>query len=432
MAHPYAGRVGFSQLPVLPRPSSMSDDLPPLMPLVNSDSSSGSNNSSDPGTPFGTVIRRQPTPVTPSSITSPVPVTPAAVPPVTLITTITTTTTTTTTTSNSQSTTETKTIPDDRKRPEFYLIDKIIATELPSGERGVNQFSIGKRLGQGAFASVRLATDTNTGITYAVKKMSKASLRKKREFTAGPDGRMKMTNALEKVQREVEIMCQIWHPNVVPLFGVFDDPNEDTLYLVLELEEKGQIMNWDGRAMQYKSKHYPVSAAGGIHEDQLRPLLVGITHGLAALHAERIIHRDIKPDNVLLSAAGVPKLADFGTAKQFAADDVDGMVADSAGTFHFFSPESCSGESYSGYTTDVWALGVTLYCCVYGRVPWMSKDNNPQELFEKIQHQPWQPPDGAATSPPLHSLLSSLLEKDPTKRITLAGILNHPWVTAAK
>lgn len=137
--------------------------------------------------------------------------------------------------------------------------------------------------------------------------MSKSSLRKKREFSAGPDGRMKMTNALEKVQKEVDIMRQIWHINVVPLFGVLDDPNEDSLYLgwyiisyhiilcimlthvddvciciVMELEEKGQIMDWDSRAMRYRSKHYPVSLAGGIGEDQLRPLVLGIAHGLAA------------------------------------------------------------------------------------------------------------------------------------------------------
>jgi serine/threonine protein kinase len=117
-----------------------------------------------------------------------------------------------------------------------------------------------------------------------------------------------MTNALEKVQREVDIMRQIWHPNVVPLFGVLDDPNDDSLYLgmtphttitltviddvvvvvvvvvllVLELEEKGQIMDWDGRTLQYKSRHFPLSTlTGGISEDQLRPLVVGMTNGLA-------------------------------------------------------------------------------------------------------------------------------------------------------
>jgi serine/threonine protein kinase len=167
---------------------------------------------------------------------------------------------------------------------------------------------------------------------------------------------------------------------------------------------------------------------------------------------KRVVHRDIKPENILISSSGVAKLADFGVAHQFDNDTKDnGIVRDIIGTSHFFSPECCAaqtvslttadsdelppmdgppppmslgandddlppppmpsslgdeppsasaayGPPYDGYTNDIWALGVTLYTCIFGQVPWLCSDGNRDVLFTRIQKEAFTIPSTAVVS----------------------------------
>jgi len=148
-----------------------------------------------------------------------------------------------------------------------------------------------------------------------------------------------------------------------------------------------------------------------------------VVAGLDYLHQSRIIHRDIKPENLLLSSAGRVKISDFGVSHVFADDD--DQLKQSAGSPAFLAPELCAaGTTPHGKLVDLWALGVTLYCFIYGRVPFMAE--NVLDIYEKIRTTPLTFPH--PVSPELQSLLSRLLEKDPDKRIRMEELKQHPWV----
>lgn len=142
-----------------------------------------------------------------------------------------------------------------------------------------------------------------------------------------------------------------------------------------------------------------------------------------------VIHRDIKPDNIVLTGdAKVAKICDFSVSHVF--EDNDDRLSSSAGAPAFLAPElvSVRGQSH-GKATDIWALGVTLYYWVYGTCPFLGPSI--PAIYEKIQNQeltlPPTFPNGQAPSKDLQDLLFRLLTKDPKRRITMKDIRRHAW-----
>lgn len=163
------------------------------------------------------------------------------------------------------------------------------------------------------------------------------------------------------------------------------------------------------------------------------------------MHYQGIIHRDIKPANLLLTRDRVVKISDFGVSyfNQHLAghvghydDEIDRELAETAGTPAFFAPELCSSvennhdEKHITKAIDVWALGVTLYCLIYGQCPFTASTEF--ELFDIIPTVPLSFPTkdqiGFETPIELMDLLSKLLAKDPNERIALDQVKGHPWV----
>jgi serine/threonine protein kinase len=312
------------------------------------------------------------------------------------------------------------------KTCQFY--DKIVK-DKSGGGKTINGLLTGSLLGKGAYGEVFLATDSKTKETKALKKLNRRELQKKKEYLTKPgERRPMMVTALDKVKTSIDIHKILHHPNIVQLEAVIDDAEDAYLYQVMEFCENGQIMDWDAGAMIYKSKRHSKSSCGGLPEAVAKQATLHIIAGLEYVHSHKIIHRDLKPDNLLVGADGVLKITDFGVARMF-KDSEDGTLSDSAGTYHFFAPESCGGDPYSGYGADVWALGVILWVFAFGTVPFMSADNNPQELFDLIADCKLEfPKASTGISKEWRALLEGVLVKDAAQRLTLAQIKDHAWL----
>ncbi|KAJ8127290.1 hypothetical protein O1611_g6346 [Lasiodiplodia mahajangana] len=304
----------------------------------------------------------------------------------------------------------------------------------------VNQYVIGDEIGRGSYGAVHQATD-QFGHQYAVKEFSKSRLRKraqshilrrpgpgvphqrgpgmglnnfhKRQFGRQEDAEAK--DALYLIRAEIAIMKKLNHPNLVALIEVLDDPEDDSLYMVLEMCEKGVVMkiDLDQPATPYNSE---------LCRTWFRDLILGIEY----LHAQGIIHRDIKPDNLLLTEDDVLKIVDFGVSEMFEKSN-EMITNKSAGSPAFIPPELCQAKhgDVSGKAADVWAMGVTLYCLKYGKLPF--NGDTVLDMFESIRQDPFWLPDDE--DPEFVDLITRILDKDSNTRITLPEIRNHPWVT---
>ncbi|KAI7816893.1 kinase-like domain-containing protein [Gamsiella multidivaricata] len=299
-----------------------------------------------------------------------------------------------------------------------------------TGNKMINKYMVVRELGRGVHGKVKLCRDTVTDELCAIKIVDKTTRRRL--------GRAQISNE-QKIRREIAIMKKCIHPNVVRLIEVIDDPNARKIYLVLEYMEGGEV-RWKD------SDDRPILLLG-----DARAIFRDVVLGLEYLHMQGIIHRDIKPANLLLSGDGTVKISDFGVShfseKNALEHDLENTppwgddleLAKTAGSPAFFAPELCyasnTGQGYASRppitkAIDIWALGVTLYCFVYGRCPFIAETEF--ELFNIIpRKQPSYPdfvPGREFVSPSLKDLLSRLLEKDVSRRITLKEVKEHPWV----
>ncbi|KAF7864220.1 uncharacterized protein EAF02_010188 [Botrytis sinoallii] len=310
-------------------------------------------------------------------------------------------------------------------------------------EHHINQYIIKDEIGRGSFGAVHLAVD-QYGTEFAVKEFSKSRLRKRAQsnilrrphyvrrpghFAAGsgfnsPLHRHSASdihineqrgNPLYLIKEEIAIMKKLNHPNVVSLIEVLDDPEEDSLYMVLEMCKKGVVMKV---GLGEKADPYDVESC----RCWFRDLILGIEY----LHAQGVVHRDIKPDNLLLTEDDVLKVVDFGVSEMFEKAS-DMMTAKSTGSPAFLPPELCLTKhgDVSGRAADIWSMGISLYCLRFGHIPF--ERTGVLELYEAIKNDEvdYEP----STDPQFVDLMRRILEKDPKKRITMDEIREHPWVT---
>ncbi|KAL2272329.1 hypothetical protein FJTKL_06941 [Diaporthe vaccinii] len=314
----------------------------------------------------------------------------------------------------------------------------------------INQYTIKEEIGRGSYGAVHLAVD-QFGNEYAIKEFSKTRLRKRaqsnilrrgprrgpgrfppRPRTAADSGsgpgmdptvsyelrhhkKSEDNDSLFLIREEIAIMKKLNHPNLVSLIEVLDDPDEDSLYMVLEMCKKGVVMKV---GLDEAAKPYSEEAC----RYWFRDLILGIEY----LHAQGVVHRDIKPDNLLLTEDDVLKIVDFGVSEMFEKPE-QMRTAKSAGSPAFLPPELCVAKhgDVSGTAADVWSMGVSLYCLRYGHIPFNRA--GVLEIYEAIKTEtPTMPEDENEN---FRDLISRLMEKDPEQRITMPEIREHPWVT---
>lgn len=313
-----------------------------------------------------------------------------------------------------------------------------------SGKKLLNQYLLEEDIGKGSFGSVKLGIDVGTKTKYAVKEYSKAQLRKVRRTEAMQRRRRRESkplidmaddsdNSMNLVRREIAIMKKLDHPNIVSLIEVLDDPLDDKLYMVLDWCSKGVILPGDYSNPQHGPSPYS--------EEQCRLFFRDMILGLEYLHCQGVVHRDIKIENILLSEDNVVKIVDFGVSEIFEKIDRDPVIKRTAGSPAYMAPELAlissgywltnpptpTAKEMAGKPTDIWSLGVTLFCIYFGTLPFRS--DTVQGLYEKILNSEPEELDDSSLSPTLKDLFCRILEKDSNKRIKMAELREHPWVT---
>ena len=235
--------------------------------------------------------------------------------------------------------------------------------EIPKIPKIAN-YRLTSQLGAGSHGVVYGATAPD-GARVAIKVFSRSRLRKQRNQRL-----VARLAARNHVACEAAILAALAHPHIVSLLNVIDDPRCDEIYLVFELCDRPLMLLIDGRAQP-------------LAPNECRTYFCQLLLAVEYLHDKGIAHRDIKPDNMLLSRTGL-KLVDFGVSEIFTSPSYSLDAA--AGTPAFYAPCLCglAPHALSAPLCDIWAMGCTLYCMATGTLPFLA--DTMALLFQKIQH----------------------------------------------
>lgn len=273
-------------------------------------------------------------------------------------------------------------------------------SQFKRNEECEKYYKLGRVLGQGSFATVRLATNKSDGSKWAIKVIKRASL--------APDDEAALAT-------EISIMERAVHPNIIRLKEVFDTPNH--VYLVMEVMTGGELFD---RIVE--KEHYT--------EKEAKKALVEVVDAILYCHDRGIVHRDLKPENLLYSTAREDanlKLADFGLAQLIQPSE---MMHATCGTPSYVAPEVLSKDPTKGYgkEVDMWSIGVILYILLCGFPPFYDEDNS--VLFNAIRKGEFDYPSPYwdSVSDEAKDLVNKLLVVNPADRLTAQQTLNHPWL----
>ena len=263
-------------------------------------------------------------------------------------------------------------------------------------EPKISDFEISEELGAGSFGHVYLVTHKTTKAKYAIKAIDKRN----------------KSNQNEKpyFRREIEVMYKIHHPNVVKLYGHFEDNNY--CYFIMEYIAKGNIYQL-----------IPHDNKKRLNAKIVASLMKDVISSVYYLHHMKpiIIHRDIKPENVLLGDNLVAKLTDFGWSNYMQEDEKRQTVC---GTPIYLAPEIIKEDGHDE-KVDIWCIGVLLFELITGNVPFQGNDID--TLKENILHLRISWPKDINID--AKNLIKKILKLDPNSRISLEEMLKHPFFT---
>ncbi|XP_022842864.1 probable serine/threonine protein kinase IREH1 [Olea europaea var. sylvestris] len=299
----------------------------------------------------------------------------------------------------------------------------------PTKDRtSIDDFEIIKPISRGAFGRVFLAKKRTTGDLFAIKVLKKADMIRK--------------NAVESILAERDILISVRNPFVVRFFYSFTC--RENLYLVMEYLNGGDLYSL-------------LRNLGCLDEDVARVYIAEVVLALEYLHSLRVVHRDLKPDNLLIAHDGHIKLTDFGLSKVGlinSTDDLSGPAVSetslmeedepqlsasehqqerrkqrsAVGTPDYLAPEILLGTGH-GFTADWWSVGIILFELIVGIPPFNA--DHPQKIFDNILNRniPW-PRVPEEMSSEAHDLIDQLLTEDPNQRLGARGaseVKQHPF-----
>lgn len=255
-------------------------------------------------------------------------------------------------------------------------------------------------IGEGKFGLVKLGIHKKTKEKVAIKIIKKESMN---------------ASDVELVKSEIDIMKLCRHPNVVRLLDHFE--NAEYIFLIMEYLPGGDLSEY------FRRNGFKISEA------RAAQIMFQLANGLKYLHQFGILHRDLKPDNIMLtecSDKGQIKIMDFGLSKIMGPGE---RAADGFGTLTFVAPEVLLRTPYNKQI-DIWSLGVILYYMLSSTLPFDDENDSEEVIAKMIVFMDVQFPSKYWSKKSQHviDLISRCLIKDPEKRITIEGFLNDEWI----
>ncbi|OHT06951.1 CAMK family protein kinase [Tritrichomonas foetus] len=266
-------------------------------------------------------------------------------------------------------------------------------------------------IGRGSHGEVYLCRNIETDDFYAAKVYSK--------LVTPNVGMAGKTSFYDRIITEINILCQIKDKHCIQLIDVLDDDSTQSIIIIMTLAKDGSLLPEDALTTPFAEK-------------QAQNYFVQIALGIQHLHSLNVVHRDIKPHNILKRNENDVVISDYSASAILQTEET--LFTDTEGTPMFYSPEECSGEPYLPKPADIWALGVSLYIMIYGRPPFFEEDDagiflsHFYRISKLIQENEVVFDESIPASESLIDLLKHLLDKDPTTRYTINDTLNHPWV----
>lgn len=258
--------------------------------------------------------------------------------------------------------------------------------------RKVGKYEVGRTIGEGTFAKVKFAQNTETGESVAMKVLDRATIKKHK--------------MADQIKREISIMKLVRHPHVVRLHEVLADRKK--IFIILEFITGGELFD-------------KIVKNGKLSENDSRRYFQQLIDGVDYCHSKGVYHRDLKPENLLLDSQGYLKISDFGLS----ALRVEGvkLLQTTCGTPNYVAPEVLSHKGYDGAIADIWSCGVILYVLLAGYLPFDEVDLS--TLYCKIKNVEFSCPSwfsiGAKT------LINKILDSNPVTRIRIEDIRNDDW-----
>ena len=253
-------------------------------------------------------------------------------------------------------------------------------------------FKMTKKLGEGRFSIVKLATHSLTNQEVAIKILDKTKISNLQDK--------------ERINREIKIMKKINHFNITKLYTIIE--TKYIIYLVQEYVQGKELNDY----LYSKGKLPEFEACQFFHQ---------IISGLSYLHHLGIAHRDFKPENILLTNDNkILKIIDFGLGNLYKKGQ---LLKTGCGSPCYIPPEMIKEEKYNAEKSDIWSTGIILYLMLCGHLPFYEEDN--QLMYDKIIKGEYDIPKFLSND--AKDIIKKILEVDPKKRINFDEIKKHPW-----
>ncbi|KAH9756071.1 CBL-interacting serine/threonine-protein kinase 8 [Citrus sinensis] len=258
--------------------------------------------------------------------------------------------------------------------------------------RKVGKYEVGRTIGEGTFAKVKFAQNTETGESVAMKVLDRSAIIKHK--------------MADQIKREISIMKLVRHPCVVRLHEVL--ASRTKIYIILEFITGGELFD--------KIVHH-----GRLSESEARRYIQQLIDGVDYCHSKGVYHRDLKPENLLLDSQGHLKISDFGLSAL--PEQGVSLLRTTCGTPNYVAPEVLSHKGYNGAAADVWSCGVILYVLIAGYLPFDELDLT--TLYSKVEKADFSCPTWFPVG--AKSLIHRILDPNPETRITIEEIRNDEW-----